>query len=156
MGGNCSSIYCDTAFACSNEQLVDNSSYFYAHGYKSLYGSGTSVIGDCPYAFFGEISPTPGANLYCHGGVSCNSMDYVDITGSMECSGDSSCSNILNSTLGKSASCVASNSCSMSTINTNSARCFADLSCSHSDIDNSGELWGYGAFSLIKEIQVDK
>eukprot|EP01083_Nonionella_stella_P086198 239296_1 len=135
-----SQTFCWIGYECSGQSIIETQQSS-IYGYKSLYGSNTSI----------ETSN----GVYCSGAFSCSHLSFLSKSSHNEhyvqCYGAYSCFGIETIIISTALACHGYHSCSNSNISTERIYCRGDKSCSYvqiSNTSNTSDVRGEGAFSL--------
>eukprot|EP01083_Nonionella_stella_P268686 908568_1 len=128
---------CTESYGCANTTITDVD-YVQAMGYKSIYGSSSSITisGECK----------------CFGSHSCgNAYGIASHSSSIICSGSNACSRCSHVEASLGVSGRGANALTYSSINTLRSRlnCYGEHSCAYTQINSISEIHGRGAHSLL-------
>eukprot|EP01084_Bolivina_argentea_P008882 16613_1 len=146
--------YCNNASQCVGQSIVlsaEYGDYLYGQGYKSIFGSSSSINGN-----------TAAVNVKCYGSFACYETSFIHAS-SITCRGAKSCANVsdmsyfINNTYLMIRGYGVS-SLSYSTIFAGSniyVYCYGYSSCSYTNIINATRVYGQGSFSLYKSTLIN-
>eukprot|EP01084_Bolivina_argentea_P272502 463987_1 len=139
--------YCYLRFdsSCYGNAMVA-ASYAYGYGYKSMFGTTTSMSG--------------GNNqISCDGAFSCDQISFINTSIKTRCFGSNSCSNIDTVTIdgtnkfSNSLRCTGANSCRYSKLRVETeVQCKADQSCAYTNIQQTSSIFANSAYSLYNAV----